>query len=363
VVPVMLASTIALLMGTVVSPARAAPNFSFDWTQNSYYQNGVLMLPNTPYGRCNVTYTPDSAMWFLNVVGHTAGGADRWLLQNHPLLPMSVIGTAPVTSQGFVDFGTPTNTAVGMVTVWYTLENAPAPTMPAIVGTYPETVPMGADILNSGVPSGVAALGPAPNVNWKVSYATPTVAVHPNMPNVTQRNDSCGPGPAANSLSWLMTANGYPASQTTGQIQDELAGNMGNNQSGNWDDNEMTGKLTYIKNHSLPIEVHYTGGVKAPTAGNYTDPNNQGAARNDGAITCNRLVQQMQKGQDVELMTNTHRVVLEGIVAWNGVCQILYRDDPVPEQHLDHRGGTECHQRSPRLDRLRWNEHQHRERG
>lgn len=334
-------ATVTLALMLFAAPATAAPaNWSFDWSQLSYYQDGTAVVPMSPFGRCNVNYMPDNTLSFLNVVGNVGGHPNRWLVQNFPVLPSSLIGTGTFYSQCFVDFGTPTGTAVGLVDVtYYGMSSMPFMTAPTPFANVMETVPLDTDTIDTGVPSGVGALGTPPNVNWNVPYTTPTVAYHPNVPNVTQRKNYCGPGSATNSMAWLMTANGYPNSATNGQIQDELAGYMANSLTGNWDDKEMTGKLTFIKNHSLPVEVHYTGGVKAPTAGNYTDPNGQGTARNDGAITCDWLIREMQKGQDIELMTNTHWVVLEGMVSWNGICQILYRDDPY--QHGNSTTGAE----------------------
>ncbi len=98
--------------------------------------------------------------------------------------------------------------------------------------------------------------------------------------------------------------------------------------SGNWDDKEALGKLKFINAHPglKPMEVHYTGGVMLPTMTNYVPAD--GTATNDGPITWAWIQDQMKKGQDVELMTNTHWVVMEGLVSWDGVHLILYRDDP-----------------------------------
>src|SRR5207249_3494489 len=116
---------------------------------------------------------------------------------------------------------------------------------------------------------------------------------------------------------------------TVSQTQSELASNMHNNNDGNWDDEELGGKAKYIKDHNLPLEVHYTGGVMAPHgagAGNYMSSN--GRARNDGPISWDWLQNEMAKGQDIELMTNTHWVVVEATYSWGGIKQFLFRDDP-----------------------------------
>ncbi len=148
------------------------------------------------------------------------------------------------------------------------------------------------------------------------------------MPNVVQEKNFCGPGAAANSFHWLADQDGINLGQTLVETQSELAGNMGNNNDGNWDDTEVQGKLKYIEDHDLPYEVHYTGGNKLPTDSDYVDPNGNGTARNDGAITIDWLQNELEEGQDIELMTNTHWVVLESLVHWDDIFLLSYRDDP-----------------------------------
>jgi hypothetical protein len=199
------------------------------------------------------------------------------------------------------------------------------------------------------VPSGATALNaPAPSqINWNVPFIGLKTVFRQNMPNVTQQKNFCGPGAAANSLHWLAGANGFTINQTLNQTQTELAPSMGNNNDGNWDAEEVQGKLKYIRDHNLPLEVHYTGGVTLPTNGHYHDPVTGMNARNDGAFSWAWLDQQIQMGQDVEIMTSTHWVVVESLISWDGIRLFSYRDD-----NYQHGAATTAAERA-KLDKRR----------
>jgi hypothetical protein len=56
-------------------------------------------------------------------------------------------------------------------------------------------------------------------------------------------------------------------------------------------------------------------------SGNYNSPNGEGSARNDGGVTWDWIENEMANGQDVEIMTGTHWVVVEGTVSYGGATR------------------------------------------
>jgi hypothetical protein len=310
-------------------PAALITGLSFE--QVDYFNNGSLSVPNSSFGEFDVNYTPDaSGPQWLNVVQVSPTGAQQWVVQNHPLLSSSEVGPSPYSSTAYFDLGVPNGTnAVGSTfSYFYTVGSTPVTSAPLSGTAGTASIGSSQNIINAGVPSGDNTLNSPSNsiINWNVPFINLTTDFHTGMPNVVQELKWCGPGAAANSLQWLASANGFSTGQTLLQSQTELAANMMNNHTGNWDDKEVSGKLKYIKDHNLPLNVHYTGGVMLPTKGDFADPNGTGV--NDGAITWDWIQSEMQKGEDLEFMTNTHWVVIESVISFDGIHLVEYRDDP-----------------------------------
>lgn len=320
----MWAVSLALVCPT---PLWASLTFSLD--QVDFTQDGSLVVADSEWGQFNVAYDQGSSLEWINLVANP-GSDPQWIVQNHPLVPSSLTGTSSFSSTSYFDLGITRGTDLSSLDVLALVTSTPlsgAPTSGSL-----QTVDLGEAfaIINSGVPSGFTALNPPTPI--PVSFGAPFLGVetgwHTGMPNVVQEQNFCGPGAATNSLHWLNAQHNYGLTQTLEETQTELAGNMGNANTGNWDDTEVQGKLQYALEHNLPLEIHYTGGVKLPTNGNYTEPNGNGTARNDGPITWEWLQREFARGQDIELMTNTHWVVMEGFISWDDVHLFGYRDDP-----------------------------------
>lgn len=324
------ASLLTCLAGLVAaSPGQADVLLKFN--QVDYTLGGAPIVVDSEWGEFGVTYDQGSSMQWINVVANPTSPSASWIVQNHPLAPSSLTGTTSFSSVGYFDLGVPRGANVSSLDVLVQIGASPLTVAPS-TGTI-ETVPVGTvqNIINSGVPSGLSVLNPPVTnpIGWSPLDQSLDTNWHNGMPNVTQEQNFCGPGAATNSLQWLNDQHDLGLTQTLSDTQTELAGNMNNNNDGNWDDAEVQGKLQYIAEHGLPIEVHYVGGVMLPTDDrNFEDPNDNGTARNDGAVTWAWLQQEMEKGQDIELMTNTHWVVMEGLISWDDVHLFSYRDDP-----------------------------------
>jgi hypothetical protein len=296
-------------------------------SQVDYYLNGSAAALNSEYGQVDVHYTPGSSVQWLNIVADPGSTSERWIVQNLPLLPSTDVGAGSFYTTKYFDLGVARGTDVTLLNAGYTVSSSPLSALPSGLSAQNLVVGASQNLVNSGVPSGLTTLSaPAnPTLNWTgpggLSYVW-----HGGMPNVIQEDSFCGPGAAANSLQWLNSQHHLGLTQSPGDTMSELASNMGNNNDGNWDGEEVAGKLQYIHDHNLGLEVHYVGGHNLPLVGNYSDAN--GTAVNNGAVSWDWLWSEMQKGQDIELMTSTHWVVVEGVFQIGSVRGLVYRDDP-----------------------------------
>jgi len=305
--------TLAVLL-LASAPGNATPVLRFD--QVNFFQGGSPAIPDSEWGEFDIAYDQSSSLQWINVVANPGTPNARWIVQNHPLLPTGLTGTSQFNSTSYFDLGTPRGTPVSSLNVGYAITSAPATGIPTVFdATGSFNLGSAQNIINSGVPSGVTTLG-APangNLNWNVPFTGLTADWHADVPNVTQEENWCGPGAATNSLHWLNDQNNLGLNQTLLQTQTELAANMMNNHDGNWDDKEVQGKQQFVSDHDLPLEVHYAGGVMLP---------------NNTPLTWDWIESQMAQGQDVEFMTNTHWVVVEGLLSWDNIHLFSYRDDP-----------------------------------
>jgi len=319
-----------LVAVVLLKPLVVQADTALSFSQVDYYQNGSLTDQDSPWGEFNIGYDTGASLEWINVVANPGSGSESWIVQNHPLLPSTLAGGSTFSSLNYFDLGVSGGTDVTSIDIRFLVSPLPLSAAPS-VGTL-ATVDVGTsqNIINNGVPSGIAALNTPGGalIDWSSPFVGAKTGDRPDMPNVVQERNFCGPGAAANSLQWLNAQHGFGLQQTLSETQTELAGNMGNANDGNWDNTEVQGKLQYALEHNLPIEIHYTGGVMLPTAGNFVEPNGNGTARNDGPISWDWLQSEFEKGQDIELMTDTHWVVMDGFINWDDVHLFSYRDDP-----------------------------------
>lgn len=326
---------LAASLGGVFVEANSATIASIGFDQVDYYQDGKLSVPNSEWGQFTVSYNQDGSLQWLNIVNTHVGSSlsDGWIIQNHPLLPSGLTNTASFVSSSYFDLSVSRDTDLAgqPLDYYYTITDVPLGSRPATGMAGTQLIGSSQNIINSGVPSGDVTLNsPQPSeYDWRLFLPEFDVTWHKGMPNVIQQLNWCGPGAAANSLHWLDVS----IQQTLEDTMIELAGDMNNRNDGNWDDAEVSGKLAYIDRYGLPLEVHYAGGEKLPLMSDYVDPNGNGSARNDGKLTTEWLAAELARGQDIELMTRTHWVVLEGIIRVGDFALLSYRDDPF--QHGD----------------------------
>ena len=146
---------------------------------------------------------------------------------------------------------------------------------------------------------------------------------HPDTPTYAGDKNACGPASAANSLKWLDTT--YAEINIPGNLRDvmeELSGLMNRPRNGGVGiENFIRGKLEFIEDHGLPINVKFQSKF---LSGNVNSSGGATRARNDNTgtyPTWSWLQQQIDDGEDVEMMYHWwdgekwrgHAVVVTGV--------------------------------------------------
>lgn len=310
-----------LFLGTALAEAQTV-----DFNQIHYYDNFDPLETTSPSSNFefNVNYSPGASTEFLNISIETSSGP-IWAVRNMPLLGSSYWGSSsPLTVGSYWNLGSAFSSPVSSLVARTSITSAPIVTDAGAGVAGAVAVNARSKFKNGGVPS----TDQPNNLNVNTNFAgiNFTANVRNNMPNVTQQKNFCGPGSAANSLVWLAAENGVMLKDSASTIMTTLAPYMGNNNDGNWDNDQMEGKLRYIKEKKLPFYVHYAGGEKA--MGDYVSPNGNGTAKRDGPITWDWIKGEYDRGQDLMFMTKTHWVVGAGLVTIGDQKFIAYRDDP-----------------------------------
>lgn len=316
------------LTPTVRAKPSVATVIGVTFSQVDFFFNGSLVQLYSNWGESTTEFIPGDNLAFINVVAN-ASGPNEWIIQNLPLFPSSLVSSDNMSFSTYFDLGLlGVTNGVQIPSLYYafTQSDTPANSTPDVVPTLLAPVGRDSALTNSGVPSGETGLG-SPPAAIVYNFTKPVNIVfsfHKDMPNCIQGAGQCGPGSAANSLQWLAQENNWPLKNRN--IQDtlrELVADMGCDHKGAWDDKFADGKLAFAAAHGLNIDNHYAGGSSLPREGNYRD-----VVINDGKVSWNYIKQEFDKGEDVEIMTDHHWVVLEGYVSFDNVHMVEYRDDP-----------------------------------
>ena len=317
-----------------------------NFNQVDFFFNGSLVQANSDWGEFTVEFIPGDDVEFINVLAN-AGGPNEWIVRNVPLIPSSLDPSEFAFSTYFDlgQLGVTSGTDISSLNYCFTQSTLPSSSAPDCIPHQLAFVGNSSAITNSGVPSGVTAVGPPPAADV-FDFLDPFIGVeicwHEGMPNCVQGHNQCGPGAATNSLHWLAKENGWALKNADiQQTLGDLVSAMGTDNVGTWDGpwdghaGFASGKLKFAKDKSLPLTNHYTGGEELPKTGDFVDPRGNGRAVRDGDATWAWVEKELDKGQDVEVMTATHWVVLEGKISWGNVHLVSYRDD-----NLQHGAAT-----------------------
>ena len=356
----MLAFSIAVSLcksATAISVPEAE-GVSFQQVEFDY--PGVASDPNSDYGEINLNYSALNTNGFSNGYVNVVRGSS-WVVQN---LPVSTTSGYPGMSTYF-DLGVSDGTDVNNFSPVVDFSPTPLIAAPSGVGTLYNNAGgnFTADEIEDqegdgagrttkpGAPAGPITFGGGAN----------SVAYQPGHTNVEQDVNQCGPASVANSMDYLRTryginvpaaktntpgVGGNPASSIVGQLDQTM-----NRPQGQAISNMqfINGKLRYMKNNNITgISVESTGGDGVLSGGDYTDPVSGLTAKNGGALTSQWILDQLAKGQDVELNVRWtggggHWVDLIGGGMILGVPWVAYVNDA--NQGFDAATGKTAQQR------------------
>ena len=339
---------IALLTGLPVTSRSGVATAQSDaivtsvaFDQVDFFLDGSLVQADSDWGQISIEFLPGDAIEFVNVNTNGPSGV-TWIIRNIPIVSSS-LEPSQFSSQSYFDFGL-LGVTVGsnISSLDYCLTSTLVPVISAPTCIPDQTVAVGVSnaITNSGVPSDVTDVGmpPAADIfDFTGIFSDFESAWHSGVPNVVQDTNECGPGAATNSLHWLAEQNDWSLKDDDIQdTLDEIAIDMGTDNLGTWDKAFAEGKVKFAKLHRLPIENHYTGGAGGTGPGGddgLPRGTGFGAVTRDGNPSAAYVLDELKKGQDVEIMTETHWVTVEGAFGWEDAAFMSYRDDPL--QHGD----------------------------
>jgi hypothetical protein len=314
------ALAIGMLFCSVASAVSVPQNSGITMQQVGFdYPGAAADEPNSSYAEINLDFaalgTSGFGAGYINVVS-PAG----WVVQNLPVTP----GNSYPGISTYFDLGLTPGTNEPALTATVDWSPSALTAAPAVANTLysntggnftlDEVNDLEGDGANRTTPpaSNPGAInfgGGATSITYQPGHST----------NVEQDVNQCGPASVANSLDYLRNRYGInvPAAQTN---TPGVRNNQGNSIVGRLDDTMdrnqgdpignhqfITGKLRYLKNNNVQgLSVEFVGGDADVSNGgaNFVDNGAGGSgltAQNDGKVTAQWILDQLAKGQDVEM--------------------------------------------------------------
>ena len=317
------------------------------FNQIDWFGSQAPQIQNSEWGEFVISIEPDDHdMIFVNVVGNSQEGK-QWLIPNLPI-PPKTFNPSPTISITFdlgllgVSRGEEIKTIEYSLNISYVPLTTPPPA--AFV-----TAPVGDTVYDAeGRPGGPNKdPGSPPDYSvLKFSVGPVSYVYHKGVPNIDLDEASdvngCGPAAQANSLKWL--DNKYDEikiGDTLQKIFDDVDKAIGRGAGCTISDTEfLTGKLKYIKNKNLPIEVKF----QDDELGDKDFKTADGTAKGKGKTpTFEFIKKELEDGEDVELgftrdppARGGHWVTVTGAIDIGGIQGIWFKDDGVQKR----KGGT-----------------------
>jgi hypothetical protein len=227
--------TIVGFLALAVTPVSASPILLEQRVdQLDFFTSPTPTVVNSVFGKFSVTALGDaSTVEYLNLVARDGFGVEHWLVQNFPILPLSINPTTTTFTTAF-DLSPFVTDGMDLTSLDY--GTVVSPTVATSAPTVAFTTQVVGDALldakgkNNG--TGTTAAAPAtPSTPQTVTFDTPFVHLRyrPGFPNVEQDTDECGPGAAANSLQWLKDKQGLKITDTLDDRLDDLVTRMNTN--------------------------------------------------------------------------------------------------------------------------------------
>ncbi len=168
---------------------------------------------------------------------------------------------------------------------------------------------------------------------------------HPATDNYAGDKNACGPAAAANSMHWLEKVHKFNTNKSLREKLEELSKYMERQKErGVTNDQMIKGKLKFIAENKLPIEVKFQSfrHTKDSVVSIKDNNGNEIKAKNKntkdkGYPSWDWLVQEMKEGEDVELIYGRydstgrrlggHVVTVTGVLDDRGARRIWFKDD------------------------------------
>ena len=246
---------------------------------------------DSAFGSVDVTYTGTPYIQYYNLAVN-----GEWVIQNIPLLSCEGIDIEQTETTGF-DLGVSDGTDVTEVEAAYSIDVEPSDYMPSP----PKTVEVVTRIVEMYQgKSGTLGLGQAKNEAGMqvVGYSLVDWAAHNSpMPNQDCAHGECVPAAVSNSLQWLRSKYGKPPAGKNIDIATmKTATKWNGGCASGWGDS----KRKYMNDNGYEIDTTL-----------FPDPENWDHEAT--AAECKKALQEIKRGQDVELDGEFHCAVIVGM--------------------------------------------------
>ena len=341
---------LAIFLAAFCWPLHAGQLVTLNIDQVSYTATFSGNVPCTEYGHVTVSVSQDpGVVQYLQVSASFNGSPPAWLVRNFAV--PDFISNASTTVD-LTQLGVMRGTCVaGSPLLWgAAFTDTPIDTAPTIVFTDTATFGTRNNHAEGRIPKGnivpgnLAAGGPPPNFVFQGGQTEQINRAL--MGSVVQGNSECGPGAAVNSLHWLndqgsINLGGDTPDQSLQKLKSDMIPS-GWRGDGVTDSEFVAGKLRFAQRaeHVLNLDIHYQADSGARSdLGPSVTVGNMTATRdgNGGPPTIEYLRQQMELGQDVELLIEYlkddnspdggHAVAVSGYSRAGNLNAVWFNDD------------------------------------
>ena len=289
-------------------------------------------VPCSEYGQVDMTVPLVSGeVRWLQVVADLPLGGPAWVVRNMPLLPFEVYASSAYqtgmtinlselgVSRGHCIAG---QSGGGSMEVAYDLHmtTEPISVAPGFVGEFTTAFGATTRVVGGVIPAGPIFPGvlPPPDFPGPVNPLpdpAPVVKVgRSGMGNVEQGKNECAPGGVANSMHWLDSKDVIDLGTNTpldslGELKTHMIPTYTTGPYPGVNYKQIVeGKLLFAAEHGLDLDIHYQADSTRANLGDKVTVNydlDEFTATRDGGggkPTWDYLVEQMKRGQDVELV-------------------------------------------------------------
>jgi hypothetical protein len=323
-----------------------------DWVDD----HELPLATNSMWGQVRILHTPCPNTGYINIVANDGnGGPDQWIVRNfiafgdpgsEPFLPPSGWET---TTFDLGLLGGQDGVNFPQLNYYVTVHSDPIFQLPPQQGPLFTADVNDVTVLTGGAEEtpndiftgpGDPTL-PAPTTDPGITF--PEICVErENVPNVETAKNQCAPAAIANCMKWMSDYWNLGLEGTLEEILEDVDEATGREEcEGLYHREIIAGKLKFIKTKGLPVRVHFMSSF----VGGDVKAHDRTATRDGGIPTWDYIKQELEKGQDIELVYQrdnggAHAVVVTGVYQKkDGTRGIKFKDDL--KQGNDN-AGTDC---------------------